>query len=53
MSPNYEVETTNGSGNAIIVNNYPTLNKVLMCRYNGEYKPYIDRFAIGVWKVKK
>jgi hypothetical protein len=53
MSSNYEIETTRGIGNVIIVSNYPTLNKVLMCRYNRDYKPFIDQFAIGVWKIKK
>ena len=53
MSPNYEIDTNKGCGNAIIVSNYPTLNKILLCRYNGNYKPYIDRYAIGVWKIKK
>ena len=53
MSPNYKIETSGGSGTSMIVSNYPIINLVFGYRYNNDYLKYVDKFAVGVWKIKK
>jgi hypothetical protein len=53
MSPKYRIETSGGSGTSIIVSVYPLTGLILNFRYNGDYRKYIDNFAVGVWRIKK